>query len=504
MKAFLMHAGRDFDLGRELPPQASDLIQDLELETLTGAMAAGNGFLADVALRAVLASLTDPEAIVYRQHVLADCLAQPLAVREIYDLAVEAIAREKREYFGLFRASPESILHRSVRVMEMFVSLLRKLRAIADEHAGDFRSEGFTRLFAMLAEELSDEYFTEIDGHLRELKFRRGVMISARVGTGSKGVHYVLRRLREQRWIERISPGGRAASYSFQIADRDEAGHRALSDLQARGINLAANALAQSADHILSFFTMLCTELAFYVGGLNLHERLTAKAEPTCFPVPLAGGSSALSARELYDACLTLHINDRVVGNDVNADGKSLVMITGANQGGKSTFLRSVGVAQLMLQCGMFVPAQSLRASVGNGVFTHYKREEDAAMVSGKLDEELARMSGIVDHITPGCILLCNESFASTNEREGSQIARQIVRAMLARDIRVLFVTHLYDLAHRLHAERMENALFLRAERHADGQRTFRVTEGQPLPTSHGEDVYRRIFGADLDRAAAG
>jgi len=273
--------------------------------------------------------------------------------------------------------------------------------------------------------------------------------------------------------------------------------------LRARGVNLAANALAQSADHILNFFSMLRSELAFYVGCLNVHGLLAGKGEPTCFPVPLAGGQLALTARGLYDACLTLHVSARVVGNDVNADGKSLVMITGANQGGKSTFLRSAGLAQLMMQCGMFVPAQSFRADVCNGVFTHYKREEDASMKSGKLDEELGRMSGIVDQITPGCILLCNESFASTNEREGSQIARQIVRALLARDIKVIFVTHLFDLAQRFHLEGMETALFLRAERQPDGRRTFRVAEGVPLPTSHGEDVYRRIFGADLDSAPA-
>ena len=86
-----------------------------------------------------------------------------------------------------------------------------------------------------------------------------------------------------------------------------------------------------------------------------------------------------------------------------NADGKSLVMITGANQGGKSTFLRSIGLAQLMTQSGMFVGAESLQMNMCDAVFTHYKREEDRAMESGKLDEELARMSEIADHITPGC-----------------------------------------------------------------------------------------------------
>ncbi len=126
-----------------------------------------------------------------------------------------------------------------------------------------------------------------------------------------------------------------------------------------------------------------------------------------------------------------MHLGARAVSSDLEADGKQLVLVTGANQGGKSTFLRSVGVAQLMLQSGMFVAAAELEATIRRGVFTHYRREEDPAMRSGKLDEELRRMSEIADAIGPSCLLLCNESFAATNEREGSEIARQVVRALL-------------------------------------------------------------------------
>jgi hypothetical protein len=59
----------------------------------------------------------------------------------------------------------------------------------------------------------------------------------------------------------------------------------------------------------------------------------------------------------------------------------------------------------------------------------------------------------------------------------------------------VFFVTHMYDLAHSFYAQQDGNALFLRAERRPDGRRTFRLTEGEPLPTSYGEDSYGRIFG---------
>jgi DNA mismatch repair ATPase MutS len=202
----------------------------------------------------------------------------------------------------------------------------------------------------------------------------------------------------------------------------------------------------------------------------------------------------------MYDVCLSLRVPDRVVGNDLDADGRSLVMITGANQGGKSTFLRSAGLAHLMMQCGMFVPAESFRASVCPQVFTHFKREEDPTMTSGKFDEELSRMSDIASRIRPASLLLCNESFASTNEREGSEIARQVVRALTEAGIRVFFVTHLFDLAHTLHARRMDTALFLRAERRPGGERTFRLIEAEPLPTSFGQDSFRRIFGATMAR----
>jgi DNA mismatch repair ATPase MutS len=187
----------------------------------------------------------------------------------------------------------------------------------------------------------------------------------------------------------------------------------------------------------------------------------------------------------------------KVVGNDVNADNKGLVIITGANQGSKSTFLRSVGLAQLMMQAGIFVPAKSFSANVCDGLFTHYKREEDVSMESGKLDEELGRMSDIVDHITPNSILLFNESFAATNEREGSEIARQIVSALLEKRIKMFFVTHLYEFSHSLFEKKITNALFLRAEREAEGKRTYKIVEGEPLETSFGEDSYIKVFGSE-------
>jgi DNA mismatch repair ATPase MutS len=496
MKAFLMFRDHDFDLQGKLPSNEQVLTQDLELNTLFNAMALGDEFLFKVAKSAVLSGLNnDLKTILYRQDILKDCLKNPSIVRDMYDIAVQAIEGERKNYWGIFSKYPGAILSRSIEVLQVFVGMLKRLRNIADEHADQFESEGFTRLFAMLKRELSDDYFASIQNHLRELKFRDGVLISAELGKGNKGTNYILRKSQEKKksWIERIF-AKKPLVYTFNVHPRDESGFRALSELKDRGLNLVANALAQSTDHILSFFNMLRTELAFYVGCLNLHEQLAQMEEPTSFPLPVASNERKHSLRGLYDVCLALTMKQKIVGNDVNADSNNLVIITGANQGGKSTFLRSIGLAQLMMQCGIFTPAKFFSSNICDGLFTHYKREEDAALKSGKLDEELSRMSDIIDRVTPNSMVLFNESFAATNEREGSEIARQIVSALLEKHLKIFYVTHLYEFAHGFVDKKTEKALFLRAERQTDGGRTFKLVEGEPLQTSYGEDLYNMIF----------
>lgn len=518
MRVRLMHRDRDWDeepaltesfrtFRREprtppLPRHEQALIQDLALETLLSAMAGNDEFLFEVAGRALLSSArNDVDTILYRQEIVRDCLKNPALVRELYAVVVDTIGEKRKYYIYDYARYPSSILHSAIEALQWYMGMLRKLKDIADAQAGRFESRAFTTLFAMLQQEFTEQYFARVQNHLTDLKLRNGVLESAQLGRGNEGTAYALHQPRDdgRTWLERLLGKGPSA-YTFYIHERDEAGGRALGELHDRGINLVANALAQSTDHILSFFEMFRAEMAFYIGCLNLHDTLAPLGAPIAFPQPAAVGERILGCSGLYDVCLALQMGRSVVGNTLNANGKSLAIITGANQGGKSTFLRSVGLAQLMMQCGLFVPAESFAGELCAGVFTHYKREEDPTMKSGKFDEELARMNDIIDRITPNAIVLFNESFASTNEREGSEIARQIVCALLERHVKVFFVTHLHEFARGMFERKMEDAMFLRAERLPDGTRTFRLLEGEPLETSYGEDVYRQVFSVELSR----
>lgn len=496
MKAHLLYRDRDFDADGVLPVNHQDLIADLELGALIAAMAGGDRYLANVATRVLLTSCTAPEEVRYRQGVLGDALAHPDLIRDLYALTVEVL-EARRSVWGYSSISPSSVLSGAVSHLQLYARFLRRLRALGDANLGLVSSEGLTTLFRTLQNELDDAYLATVEQQLRRLRFRDGVLLSARLARDNTGLDYVLRVPEREKpgWKERLGFAPRT-SYSFTLSPRDEPGSQALSDLTSRGINEVANAAAQAADHIASYFTMLRLELGFYVCCLNLHQQLTAGGHPYCIPEVSPVGEKELRFEELRDAALCLHAQHQVIGNTAVADDVSALIVTGANSGGKSTFLRSLGLAQLMAQAGMFVVANQHRVSLCSGLFTHFIREEDTSMRAGRLEEEIARMSALADAIRPGALVLFNESFSSTNEREGSEIARQVVRALREAGSRVVFVSHQFDFADSFRSEEGGAALFLRAVRHANGERDYRLVSGAPLPTAYGPDLYKKIFGA--------
>ncbi len=152
-------------------------------------MAGGDEFLFEVAKRALLSSLRDPDEIVYRQEVLADCLEHPEIVRQLYEVAIEALGSD-RQVGGLWSgAGPSYVLQRSVRVLKLHSTCLRPLRAIADQQGrASFAPGGFTRLFATLRRGARRRLPGGLEQHLRELELKRGRARERRARQGRQGM----------------------------------------------------------------------------------------------------------------------------------------------------------------------------------------------------------------------------------------------------------------------------------------------------------------------------
>lgn len=484
-----MFRDKDFDINARTCFNKETLTADLELQIIIENMAGDDKIIRDSCIAALFCPLTSEDEIRYRQEIVIDTLHNPDAVRKMYEITVETERRRRDSWCWLSTRAPLSSNYtHAIDFLRLYMDMLMDLRTVADRNFSDFHSEGFINLFTMFRRELSDEYFAEVRSHLNELKESDGILISAAPGNYLQGVNYVLRRKNRKGFWRRwhFAP-------SFSLAPRDDSGAIDLEKRRERAINEITNALAQSAEHLSGFFDMLRRELAFYIGCLNLSEILHGINMPVCIPVIYPSSSRNRSWAGLYDVSLALIKNSAVAGNEFKAENKLLYLITGANQGGKSTFLRSIGQSQLMAQSGMFVGASAFSVPIRNGIFSHFKKEEDAAMKSGKLDEELVRMDDIADRLKKDSLMLFNESFAATNEREGSEICRQITQALIENDVEVFSVTHLYTYAVSFKGSSITQ--YLRAQRLENGERTFKLVPGEPMQTAFGEDIYRKIFG---------
>jgi hypothetical protein len=278
MKVLLMFRDRDFDPHQslrhwpsyrsgdpdprqQLRPYQRAVNQDLELDTLLAAMADKDEFLFKVADMAFCSSLeNDLDTILYRQGILNDCLRNPVVLRQLYDLSVESLEATKQRWWDLSSHYPASVLYSAIDLLETLSRMLKKLRGIAEENGGQFDSEGFTALFDMLKRELSDEYIARIQNHLVELRFPKGVLVNAELGEWNESTNYVLHDSgNEPNWFDRLLGNG-PPRYTFHLHPRDEAGGRILSDMKSRATSRVTIALAESADHVLSFFKDLRTE----------------------------------------------------------------------------------------------------------------------------------------------------------------------------------------------------------------------------------------------------
>lgn len=257
-------------------------------------------------------------------------------------------------------------------------------------------------------------------------------------------------------------------------------------------------------------------ELELFIAATELAERLEAAGLPTAVPTLEEIGARSLQAGEVYNLALALRRlkagtggngadhdgtkgsaepgEEPVVPNDIAISGGTLgAVITGPNRGGKTTYLQAVGQSQVMAQAGLFVPAREARVSPVDYLATHFPHREQSASELGRFGEEVARLSGIFDRISPESLILLNESFASTNPTEAMTFGEEVLKALGEAGARVLVATHLLDMARRAPGLGPFTALTAEVEAGAEGaRRTFRIVPGMPKDSSYAYDLVRR------------
>jgi len=474
---------------------------DLDLAALAESMANGRPALAERVNHVLTEELTNQiDDILYRQAILRDAQQHAQWFSQLYALLDQGVGR----FDSIYRADQPGYSHflpvterlrTAVQLQGILLDLAEKVLKHLRPTDGLFASEGMLSLLPAYRRFFSADFlqqFRKRHAEFNAITQNSCLVVGARPGNGLKIADCRIRQIEPGHKPSHVAKGARVIeldSISFQMKALE------LRDILLSSILSLVVSINQKTVTVLR---QLCDEIGFYVGCLNLECTLIRIGVPYCFPLPYPAADKMFNFQGLTDIGLALRTGKCPTGNTLTLDDAHLIVITGANQGGKSTFLRSLGLAQVMQQSGLFVAAEHFAASVCSGIFTHFCRSEDAALDSGKLDEELRRMDRIVEAIEPDALLLMNESFSSTTEHDGSMIASELTEALIRLQTRVFFVTHLYAYARKLEHTAAAQTVLLRAERLDDGARSFLIKPGTALPTSYGLDLYRRLIDEAL------
>lgn len=224
-------------------------------------------------------------------------------------------------------------------------------------------------------------------------------------------------------------------------------------------------------------------EIEFYIAIYLLVIKLQNKGIP--WSIPKISKEKCFFAKNLYDISLTANNVDNIVPNDVFLSEKeSLFFITGANGGGKTSYLRAVATNSLFATAGCPVFAEIATTFSFNKIFTHFPKDETFTD-SGRFVEEKARITSILSQCENNDLIFLNETFSGTDIQKGSAETEDVAQAIIDKGSFGLIVTHFAMI-------QFDKYSVLSAYTNADGERTFKITRGDERINAHASDILKK------------
>ena len=219
----------------------------------------------------------------------------------------------------------------------------------------------------------------------------------------------------------------------------------------ARAINETGRSIAGFVRQESSDLRLLKQDIIFCLSALNLRKLWRERGLESCLPEIRPTGEQAFRAEDMFSPLLVLHGSEKIVTNSISfREGGELLILTGANQGGKTVFLHSVALCQWLFQLGIMCPCASGAMSPADQILTVFAPTVSASSAvkgMGLLSEEAGRIALAVEHMSENAMVLFNEPLNATSPSENLHISREVIGAFKAAGARGIWVTHLYDLA---------------------------------------------------------
>jgi hypothetical protein len=436
-------------------PEVPEIFSDLNLDQVVEAITSGRE---EYNLKPFFyLPLQTVEAINYRYDVLRD-LENPELVADIRSFAGEM--RRMRN----FRAQECKLYYKRQKqswfldAVEAYCNAVKRLSY--DLMRSELHSRGFHNLCSYLSRYIESQEFGDLIGDTQKLK------------DGLKAITYSLRITDKQiavspygaepdygadvlHTFEKFSQGA-AKEYRFDSRSTPDMNHveAAVLDLVAKlhpEIFLFLEQYSnRHSNYLNTTVAALDREVQYYLACLEYVQHCKQAGLDFCYPV-VSDQSKEVVGKDVFDLALANKLvkeHAPVITNDFYLRARERIfVVSGPNQGGKTTFARTFGQLHYMASIGCPVPGSEARLFLFDRLFTHFEKEEDIRNLSGKLEDELIRIHRILECATPNSILIMNESFLSTTLSDALFLSRQIMQQIIARNMLCVSVTFLDELA---------------------------------------------------------
>jgi len=401
--------------------------------------------------------LKTADSILYRHEVMQDLENKPLFERI---LAFAARMRTMRAH--LVQAEKLYYKYQKQRwfldAVEVYLDAVLELWQ--DLSGIELNSRGFRAFREYLAEYTSSDRFTSLHAWTRRLKHDLDQVAYCILVKGS-GVK--VRKYESEidysadvvATFDKFKQGA-ANDYRIKTAELPNMNH-----VEANVLDLVARLYletfadldgyrATNAGYVDESIGRFDREIQFYVSYLEFIARFEHVGLQFCYP-GLSTASKEVLSTEGFDLALAIRLlrgGDPIVCNDFHLTGKErIIVVSGPNQGGKTTFARTFGQVHWLGSLGCPVPGRTAKVHLFDELFTHFEREETIDNLRGKLQDELTRIHEILDRATSDSIVIMNEIFTSTTVTDAVFLGRRIMERIIQRDLLCVCVTFLDELA---------------------------------------------------------
>ena len=478
-------------------PFPAQTVADLQLERMAEAMSWTEYYRVSAEDLCSLFS-NDAATLLHRQAVIRDILASP-ELEEALGRFLDSLDGWEGRTGGRRGGMDTFAVGFSLEDFTWLQNYLKRIRSAYEElSALPAESAGLTTLIRMLDSLRNSSRYRDVSADFEKLC--SGYTAPARMRIG-----YNLDKDLKPSRLKLLYMEGPGASKEKNTARRQ----MMLTQRAVETNSMLLQRLSQQAAQDISSFVMretailrgLRKELVVCLSAVKLARSWKAAGLPCCFPKLLPAEDKAFHARGLFDPLLLLSDKERIVTNDADLmEGGELVFLTGANQGGKTVFLLSLGLCQWLAQLGFPVPAEEAALSPVKNILTIFAPNGQQYGRKGLLAEEAGRIADAVSSLTEESLLLFNEPLTSTGPEETKSISAEVAAVCMAAGTRGIWVTHVYELPRNRAAleaavpwgSRIGSLRVVLEEVNGSPCFTYRVERGEPLGDSHAEDALRR------------